>query len=80
MKDFISIARFTYEHEYSVLKHLLIEADIPFFFKNETMVGITPFYSNALGGIELLVHPDAKEDAIAIIEKLDKENEGLRIV
>jgi len=24
MKDFISIARFTYEHEYSVLKHLLL--------------------------------------------------------
>jgi len=80
MKDFISIARFTYEHEYSVLKHLLIEAKIPFFFKNETMASITPFYSNALGGIELLVHPNAKEDTIAIIEKLDNERGELKIV
>jgi len=80
MKDYITIARFTYQHEYSVLKHLLLEADIPFFFKNETMVSITPFYSNALGGIELVVHPDAKNEAIAIIEKLDRERESLRIV
>ncbi len=80
MINYVTIARYTYEYEYSVLKHLLIEADIPFFFKNETMASITPFYSNALGGIELMVHPDAKEDAIAIIEKLEKENEGLHIV
>jgi len=80
MKDYVSIARFTYQHEYSVLKHLLLEAEIPFFFKNETMASITPFYSNALGGIELLVHPNAKDDAVAIIEKLNKENKNLRIV
>jgi len=80
MRNFISIARFTYEHEYSVLKHLLIEAKIPFFFKNEMMASITPFYSNALGGIELLIHPDAKEDALKIIQDLDNEDKGLRIV
>lgn len=80
MQNYIPIARFTYQHEYSVLKHLLEEAAIPFFFKNETMVSITPFYSNALGGIELLVHPDAKEEAIAIIEKLDTERGDLRVV
>jgi len=39
-----------------------------------------PFYSNALGGIELLVHPDAKEDTLAIIKKLDKKNGDLRVV
>ncbi len=80
MIDYISIARFTYPYEYSVLKHLLLEAEIPFFFKNETMVGITPFYSNALGGIELVVHPNAKEETLAIIEKLRKDQEGLQIV
>ena len=80
MINYVSIARFTYQHEYSVLKHLLLEADIPFFFKNETMIGITPFHSNALGGIELVVHPKAKDKALEIIEQLNNDRKGLRIV
>lgn len=80
MIDYVTIARYTYQYEYSVLKLMLKEAHIPFFFKNETMASITPFYSNALGGIELLVHPNAVSDALALIEKLDRENEGLHIV
>ncbi len=80
MKDYVLVARFTYAHEYSVLKHLLLEAKIPFFFKNETMISITPFYSNALGGIELVVHPNAVQQTITIIESLKNNRSHLRIV
>lgn len=71
MVDYVPIAQFTYAYEYSVLKHLLEQANIPFFFKNETMANITPFYSNALGGIQLFVHPEAVADAKTILEQLD---------
>jgi len=77
MKDFIEVTRYTYPHEYAVLKNLLEKARIPFFFKNETMVTTAPFYSNALGGIILLVHKDFKEQTLNIIDQL---NSNLSIV
>lgn len=73
MKDFIPIAKFTYEHEYSVLRLLLEQAQIQYFFKNETMMSIVPFYSNALGGIILFVHEKDKEKAIKIIEDFNSK-------
>ncbi len=80
MNDFTPIAKFTYEHEYSILKHLLEQANIQYFFKNETMIGMVPFYSNALGGIILLVHQNDKEKALKILEDLNTEQADLRIV
>ncbi|WP_010522707.1 putative signal transducing protein [Aquimarina agarivorans] len=80
MKDFTPIAKFTYEHEYSILKHLLEQASIEYFFKNETMVGMVPFYSNALGGIILLVHKNDKEEALQILKNLNDKQANLRIV
>lgn len=71
MVNYVPIAQFTYAYEYSVLKHLLEQANIPFFFKNETMANITPFYSNALGGIQLFVHPEAVEAAKTILNDLN---------
>ena len=79
MKDFTPIAKFTYEHEYSVLRLLLEQAQIQFFFKNETMVGMVPFYSNALGGILLFVHENDKQKAIKILEDFNSQAH-LRIV
>ncbi len=63
MKDFVTLAIFTYPHEYAVLKLLLEQEGIQHFFQNETMVGVFPFYSNALGGIHLKVHRMDKERA-----------------
>lgn len=74
MKDFSPIAKFTYEHEYSVLRLLLEQAHIQFFFKNETMVGMVPFYSNALGGIILFVHENDKEKALEILKDFNSQN------
>ena len=79
MKDFTPIAKFTYEYEYSVLRLLLEQAQIQFFFKNETMISMVPFYSNALGGITLLVHENDKTKALEIIEEFNSESH-LRIV
>ncbi|MBC9797273.1 DUF2007 domain-containing protein [Sinomicrobium weinanense] len=79
MEDFVVVAIFTYPHEYTILQHLLDEEGIPHVFENETIVNITPFYSNALGGIKLKVHREDAEAVIAILKKLDNNN-SLRIV
>lgn len=79
MKDFISIATFTYPNEYAILQHLLEREGILFFFENETMIGVFPFYSNALGGINLKIHPKDKVRVLEIIDELNNDSH-LRIV
>ena len=79
MQDFITVATYTYPHEYTILKLLLDQESISYFFQNETMIGVFPFYSNALGGIKLQVHPKDKERVLQIIDDLDY-NSPLRIV
>lgn len=68
MKEFITIARFTYPSEYAVLKLLLERSFINFIFLNETAINVMPFHSNAFGGIRLQVHQKDKEKAIQIIK------------
>lgn len=80
MTDFIKIAIFTYPHEYTVLKLVLEKNNIRFFFQNETVIGMIPFYSNALGGIFLKVHPNDLEQAKAILRDFSTEDEHLKIV
>lgn len=79
MEHFVTAAVFTYPHEITILKLLLDEAEIPYAFDNETMTGIFPMYSQALGGIRLKVHHDDLETVKAIIRTLE-ENNGLKIV
>ncbi|NER14222.1 DUF2007 domain-containing protein [Leptobacterium flavescens] len=80
MENFIVVATFTYPFEYAVLKLILEEEGIPYVFENETMVAITPFYSNALGGIKLKVHRKDAKATIEIIKDLGQKNSNLRIV
>ena len=79
MRDFITIATYTYPFEYTILKLLLDQEGISYFFENETMIGVFPFYSNALGGINLKVHKRDKDKVLQIIKDLDT-NSHLRIV
>jgi len=79
MKDFIIIKSFTYSFEYAVLKLLLDQESISYVFENETMIGVFPFYSNALGGIHLKVHQKDKNKVLQIIEDLNNKSD-LRIV
>jgi hypothetical protein len=77
MEDFQTIAIFNYTHEIVVLKHILEQEKIQYFFENETMSSIAPFYSNALGGIKLKIHPNDFEKVQNIIDEL---NSNLNIV
>lgn len=79
MNDFVTVAVFEYPHEITVLKHLLEQSEIQYFFENETMMNIVPMYSQALGGIRLKVHPDDAEAVRDILKKLEDDS-NLRIV
>ena len=74
MEDFKTVAIFTFASEYTVLQHLLEQAEIRFFFQNETMISVLPFHSNAFGGIRLKVHPQDIEKAKAIIVSFEDDS------
>jgi len=77
MEDFKTIATFNYTHEIVVLKHRLDQEEIQYYFENETMTSVVPFYSNALGGIKLKIHPNDFERVQNILDEL---NSNLNIV
>ncbi|MFV5687362.1 DUF2007 domain-containing protein [Flavobacterium sp. LT1R49] len=77
MEDFQTIAIFNYSHEIVVLKHILDQEGISYFFENEMTLSVAPFYSNALGGIKLKVHLN---DFEKVQEILDRLNNNLTIV
>ncbi|MFV8374231.1 DUF2007 domain-containing protein [Flavobacterium sp. LB1P62] len=77
MEDFQTIAIFNYSHEIVVLKHILDQEGISYFFENEMTLSVAPFYSNALGGIKLKVHLN---DFERVQEILDHLNNNLTIV
>ena len=77
MESFKTIAVFNYTHETVVLKHLLEQEEIPYFFENEMTLSVVPMYSAALGGIKLKVHPNDFEEVQQILDNL---NSPLKIV
>ncbi len=79
MNNYVVAAIFTYAHEFAVLRLILEQRDIPHFFQNETMLGVLPFHSFALGGIRLMVHPLNLKEVEQIIDDL-KHNKDLHIV
>jgi hypothetical protein len=79
MKDFITAAVFNYQQETLILRNLLEQEGIAYFFENETIIGIDPFATIAYGGIKLKVHPNDLEAVKKIINELN-EGEHLKIV
>ncbi|WP_163409434.1 putative signal transducing protein [Flavobacterium ajazii] len=77
MESFKTIAIFNFEYETVVLKHLLEQEGIPYFFENEMTLSVVPLYTTALGGIKLKVHPNDFEQ---VQEILDNFNNPLKIV
>lgn len=77
MKDFVTAAVFNNQYETAILKHLLFEAGISFYFENETVNHIAP--SLALGGIKLKVHLNDLETVKEILENFNTQN-TLKIV
>lgn len=79
MENYQTIAVFTYASEYTVLRHLLQQADLNFIFQNETTLGVLPFHSLAIGGIRLMVHNSDVDRAREILNSLNPDYD-LRIV
>ncbi len=77
MGEFITIATFNFPHEIIVLKSILQNEGIAFFFLNETLISVNPLASYAYGGIELKIHPN---DFEAVQKILDELNNNLNIV
>ncbi|MFV8341567.1 DUF2007 domain-containing protein [Flavobacterium sp. XS2P39] len=77
MEDFQTIAIFNYSYEIVVLKHILDQEGISYYFENEMTLSVAPFYSTALGGIKLKVHLN---DFEKVREILDNLNNNLTIV
>ncbi|HSD09152.1 DUF2007 domain-containing protein [Flavobacterium sp.] len=77
MKDFKTIAIFNYSHEIVVLRHILDQEGIHYFFENEYIISIDPLATFAYGGIQLKVHPN---DFEKVQEILDNLNPKLKIV
>ena len=77
MENFVTVAVFNYQHETLIIKNLLEQEGIAYFFENETIVGIDPFATIAYGGIKLKVHPNDAELVQQILDNLDNH---LRIV
>ncbi|AXB55919.1 putative signal transducing protein [Flavobacterium fluviale] len=71
MESFKTIAVFNYQHETVVLKHLLEQEEIPYFFENEMTLSVVPMYTSALGGIKLKVHPNDFEEVQKILDNLN---------
>ena len=74
MENFITIAVFNYQHETLIIKNLLEQEGIAYFFENETIVGIDPFATIAYGGIKLKVHPNDEATVKEILKKLNEED------
>ncbi|MFR9164915.1 MAG: putative signal transducing protein [Clostridium baratii] len=55
MKDWIEIISFTYPHEAHLAKSLLEASNIEVFIKDEFTIQVNNFYSNAIGGVKILV-------------------------
>ena len=77
MKEFITVAIFNLPTEIAVLKSILENEGIQYFFENETIVSIDPFASIAYGGIKLKVHGNDVEVVRGILDNLDSH---LRVV
>ncbi len=77
MTEFITVATFNFAHEITILKTVLDNEGIPYFFQNENLISINPFATIAYGGIDLKVHPN---DVNQVKEILNNLNTNLEIV
>jgi hypothetical protein len=68
MEHYKTISFFTYPSDYAIFRLLLDQHEIRYAFVNETMISLLPFHSNAIGGIQLKVHPEDLEEATRLLQ------------
>ena len=73
MIGFKTIAIFNYQHEIVVLRHILDQEEIHYFFENENIISIDPLASFAYGGIQLKIHPNDFEQVQEILDNLNSK-------
>jgi hypothetical protein len=73
MENFVVVAVFNYQHETLIIKNLLEQEGIAYFFENETIIGINPFATIAYGGIKLKVHANDEATVKEILKKLNED-------
>ena len=77
MTEFITIATFNFPHEIIILKSILENEGILFYFQNENLISINPMATIAYGGINLKINP---KDSLIVQNILDNLNSNLEIV
>jgi hypothetical protein len=75
MTEFVTIATFNFTYEITILKTILDNEGIPYFFQNENLISIDPLASFAYGGIQLKVHPNDVIQVKEIIDSLSGKGE-----
>lgn len=65
--NLVEIASYSFPHEAHVAKASLDAAGIPAFLTDEYTIGMQWMYSNALGGVRLLVHRENADAALEIL-------------
>ncbi len=73
MNEFITVATFNFAYEITILKSILDNKGIRYFFKNENLVSIDPLASYAYGGIDLQIHPNDTEEVKEILDNLNNK-------
>lgn len=74
--ELITIKTFTYAHEASIAESLLRAEGIFCFLKDALTIQANPFYSNALGGVKLQVHPQDVDSATRILREGDAAHDS----
>ncbi|PKP01063.1 MAG: hypothetical protein CVU11_16385 [Bacteroidetes bacterium HGW-Bacteroidetes-6] len=69
--NWVTLSNFTYPHEYMMLVSFLKSNGITVFSRNETLVSVDPFLSNAVGGIDLMVPDTQLDEARILFEKFN---------
>ncbi len=77
MTEFITVATFNFAHEIIVLKSILDNREIEYFFQNENLISVDPLATIAYGGIHLKIHPN---DIEVVKDILNDLNTNLNVV
>jgi len=69
MEGWTEIISFTYPHEAHLAKALLEASGIDVIIKDEFTVQVNNFYSNAIGGVKIIVEEGKAEEALFLLEE-----------
>lgn len=69
MDNLIEIISFTYPHEAHLAKGYLESHGIEIFLKDEMIVQVNNFYSNAVGGVKLMIKESDYEQGLQLLKE-----------